>query len=465
MSVTEAAENEPAADLDSPEVQRSVELAHREVYPFAVMTGFTEAFMVPYALALGATAFQAGLLTSLRTLVLSLAQLKSAEGVHWAGSRKRLVLITAGLQGILWLPLAFVAPLFGPWAVAALVALYTLGMTSNAFGTPAWGSIVSEYLRPDDRGRFFGKRSLALGVGTTIAGLIAGAVLQATKGNPLAGFALLCIAAALSRVVSWIILTKLYDPPWEEPHESRLSFFEFLSRARRDNFVRFSLLMAGMSFWTFVSSPYVAVYMLEDLHYEYMTYSIVVLAGNLLGNLMIPRWGHIGDRHGNRVAMKWTFLGVALLPFLWAVSGHPGWLLFLFLLGGFLWGGLNLCSVNFVYDAATPAQRTRYLAYFNVVNGIGISAGTFAGGVLLEQLPALAGAKVWIVLFLLSGIGRLSVALIFPHLVSEVRSIQPVGLRRMTYDLVGTRGTRVIQFLGWWLLRDEERPGKRRNGR
>jgi MFS family permease len=309
--------------------------------------------------------------------VLSLAQLKSAEGVHWAGTRKRLVLWTAGLQGILWIPTAFVAPLFGPGGVGALIVLYTLGMTSNAFGTPAWGSIVSEYLRADDRGRFFGKRTLALGVGTAIAGLLAGAVLQATKGNPILGFSLLCIAAALSRGVSWIMLTKLYDPPWEEPHESRLSFFEFLSRARSDNFVRFTLLMAAMSFWTFVSSPYVPVYMLEDLRYEYMTYSIVVLAGNLLGNLMIPRWGRIGDRHGNWLAMKWTFVGVGLIPFLWAISGNPVWLMFLFFLGGFLWGGLNLCSVNFVYDAASPAQRTRYLAYFNVVNGMGISAGTF----------------------------------------------------------------------------------------
>ena len=40
-------------------------------------------------------------------------------------------------------------------------------------------------------------------------------------------------------------------------------------------------------------------------------------------------------------------------------------------------------------------------------------------------------------------------------------SILPVGLRRMTYDLVGTR---VIQILGWWVLRDEERGPRRRNG-
>ncbi len=434
--------------------RRSVRLAMLEVIPFAIMTGLTESFMVPYALALGATAFQTGLLTSVRQLVLSLAQLKSAEGVHWAGSRKRLALWTSGIQGLLWIPTAFVAWLFGPWAVGALVLLFTLGMTSNAFGSPAWGSLVSEYLAPEDRGKFFGRRNLLLGVGTTVAGLIAGLVLQATIATPLQGFALLCIAAAAARGVSWLMLRRLHDLPWEEPLEARLSFVEFLRRAPTDNFVRFSLCMAAMSFGTFVSSPYVAVYMLDDLKYDYFTYSFVVMTGNLLGHLMLPRWGKVGDRHGNWVVMRWTFLGVSVVPILWALSGHPAWLLFLFLIGGFLWGGLNLCAVNFVFDTAPPAQRTRALAYFNVVNGIGIAAGTWAGGILVDELPRFVGAHTWTVVFVVSAVLRFAAAWLFPFLVREVRAIEPVGLRRVTYDLVGYR---VVQVLRWGWAREADR--------
>ncbi len=319
-------------------IRRSVRLAMWEVIPFAIMTGLTESFMVPYALAMGATAFQAGLLTSVRQLVLSLAQVKSAEGVHWAGSRKRLALWTSGIQGLLWIPTAFVAWLFGPWAVGALVVLFTLGMTANAFGTPAWGSLVSEYLAPDDRGRFFGRRNLLLGVGTTVAGLVAGLLLQSTESAPLRGFAILCLAAAVIRGVSWLMLRQLHDLPWEEPPEGRLSFVDFLRRAPQDNFVRFTLCMGAMSFGTFISSPYVAVYMLDDLKYNYVTYSVVIMSGNLIGNLMLPRWGKVGDRHGNWVVMRWTFLGVSVVPILWAMSGHPVWLAFLFLIGGFLVG-------------------------------------------------------------------------------------------------------------------------------
>jgi hypothetical protein len=49
------------------------------------MTGLTDPFMIPYALALGATSFQAGLVSSIRNLLLSLVQLKSADAVAWCG--------------------------------------------------------------------------------------------------------------------------------------------------------------------------------------------------------------------------------------------------------------------------------------------------------------------------------------------------------------------------------------------
>lgn len=427
-------------------VSRSLRLAFYEVIPFALMTGLTESFMVPFALALGATVFETGLLTSVRNLVLSVAQLKSAEAVHWAGSRKQLVLFTVGVQSALWIPTAFVASLFGAHAVAALVVLYTLGTTANAFGAPAWGSIVSEYLAPEDRGRFFGKRTLLLGVGVAAAGLLAGALLEAIGKGKLVGFTILCLAAFAIRSISWFLLRRLHEFPWEEPQEDRVSLGKFLSRFRTDNFTRFTLCMAAMSFGTFFSSPYVAVYMLEDLHYNYWTYSVVILAGNLLGNLMLPRWGRIGDQHGNWVVMKWTFFGVSVIPLLWAIPGPPIYLLFLFLLGGFLWGGLNLCSVNFVYDAATPSQRTRSLAYFNVVNGIGIGVGTFLGGLAIDHLPWESRRQLWLTMFLASAVLRFGAAWLFSRFVKEVRSTEPVGLRRITFDLVGYRAVQVLRW-------------------
>src|SRR5207248_6418093 len=63
----------------NPAIVASLGAAQREAGCTAVMNGLTEPFMIPYALALGATSFQAGLLSSVRNLLLSLVQLGSAD--------------------------------------------------------------------------------------------------------------------------------------------------------------------------------------------------------------------------------------------------------------------------------------------------------------------------------------------------------------------------------------------------
>lgn len=168
--------------------------------------------MIPYALALGASSFEAGLLSSARNLLLAGVQLASSRAVAWAGSRKRLVLLTAGLQALLWLPLAFVEPLFGGQAVAALIPLYTLGTGAAALGAPAWGSLVAEYLAANERGRYFGERARFSGVWGMSATFAAGGVLQLVPGRVL-GFGILCLGAFVSRVASWLELSRFHEEP------------------------------------------------------------------------------------------------------------------------------------------------------------------------------------------------------------------------------------------------------------
>ncbi len=438
-------------DSTTDPLRRSIRSTRLEAVPFAIMTGLTDPFMIPYALALGASALQAGLISSARNFVVSIAQVRSVEAVHLAGSRRRLVLWVVGLQAALWVPIAFVQPLFGGWAVAALIALYTIGTTGAALGGPAWGSMVSEYLPGEKRGRFLGQRDMLVGIGTAAAGMLAGALLHRLSARPLAGFALLCLMAALCRGLSWLSLRSLVDLPWHEPAAIRASFRSFLRRAPHDNFVRFSLCFGAFNFAVNFAVPYLTIYMLMELRYGYLTYAVITLSGTMLGNLLIPRWGRVADRRGNRVVLRWTMAGASLVPFIWGLSARPEWLMFAHLIGGFLWGGINLCAVNFVYDAAGPSTRTRSLAYFNVINGCCISLGTLAGGWCLTGLPEVNGSA-FIGLFMVSGVMRCLATALFDSVVKEVRPVRQSGLREVLRDLVGQR---VVQILGYDWGRDK----------
>jgi MFS family permease len=134
----------------------------------------------------------------------------------------------------------------------------------------------------------------------------------------------------------------------------------------------------------------------------------------------------------------------SILPVLWTLSPHPLWILAAYALGGCVWGGFNLSVFNFVYDAATPAKRARCLAYFNVINGCGVSLGAFTGGWLLSVLPPIGGSR-FATLFYCSAALRAAGSILFARAVREVRPVSQAGLRQVIYDLVGQR---VIHVLG-----------------
>jgi hypothetical protein len=115
------------------------------------MTGFTDPFMVPYVLALGGRAFHAGLLSSVRNLVLSLSQICAVEAVHAVGSRRRIVLWAVGIQAVLWIPIALAAPAFGSSAILVVITLFTIGSTAAALGGPV--NFVYDASNPDVRTR------------------------------------------------------------------------------------------------------------------------------------------------------------------------------------------------------------------------------------------------------------------------------------------------------------------------
>jgi len=425
----------------------------REGGATAVMSGATEPYMIPYALALGASAFEAGLLSSGRNLLVAILQLWSAELAAWLRSRRRLVLGTIAVQALLWLPIAF-ASSFGPYAVLALIACYTLGAAVAALGLPAWGSLMADFVPAERRGRFFGRRARAVGLYMTAAMLLAGLTLHGTARTPLIGFGLLCLVAAASRAASWRAVQRVPEQGDEAVAGRQFSFAEFLRVAPHSNFTRFSLTLGAFGFATHMASPFFAVYILEERGLGYLTYSLVIFTGTLVGAFGSAWWGRLGDRTGNHAVLRWATVGVSGLPLLWLVAPNAVALGAVNATGAFLWSGINLAATNFLYDAVTPAKRHTCLAYFNVLHGVGVGLGALTGGLLLHVLPGTSAAN-FAMLFALSVALRVVAAFTLRRSVREVRTVEPFVLRQFVLDLVGQRLVAVLDAL----------PGRGKRGR
>ncbi len=404
------------------------------------MSGMTGDYVAPFALALRASVGQIGILSASTSLVSSLIQLESARLTEIFKSRKRVIVLFVILHILTLFPAAFIPYLFteGTAAVWALIACITLTTSFSALAAPAWASLMAEYIPMAHRGAYFGWRNKIMIAVTVIGSFISGLILNCFKRNILAGFSLIILIAVACRVVSCFFLTRMHEPVCRIDKTQSFSFIDFIRRARESNFAKFVFFVSSLNFCVNLASPYFSVFMLRDLKFNYLTYTVLVITVAVMQLLSFDRWGRHADRVGNIKVLKVTSFFIASLPLWWIFCQHPAYLIFAQALSGFAWSGFNPCAVNFIYDAVTPQKRIRCIAYFNVSVGIATCLGALCGGALLNVLPELFKYKL-LSLFLLASICRFIVAIGFSGRIREVRKTQHISSKDLFYSVIGIR--------------------------
>ena len=402
----------------------------------SAMVGLTQDYITPYALALKATIRQIGLLSALPNLCASLVQLKSADLTERLSSRKRLILFSVFLQALMLLPVILSPYIIKINQVSFLIFLVMLFSGFGAISLGAWASLMSDYIPSNKRGQYFGWRNKVLGAVAVGFSLFAGLILQIYKNKVLFGFWIILNLAMAARFTSWYFLTRMYEPKFRHSADGYFTFADFIKRAKESNFVRFVFFVAGLNFSVNIAAPFFTVFMLRDLKFSYLTYTIVTIPVLITTLLLINRWGRLADRIGNYRIVQFCSFFIASLPLYWVIYRHPIYLIFVQILGGFAWSGFNLCAVNFVFDSVSAPKRTRCLSYFNVINGFGISSGAIIGGFLATHMPELFGYRL-LSLFFFSSMMRFLIIFTTTSKIKEIRErVQMLKGRQMLKALL-----------------------------
>ncbi len=445
-----------------PEVDRSLRHSLKDASAFAVMAGAGETYLSAFALFLRASTPQIGLLASLPPLLASLVQLLSAWLGHVTARRKAIILTGAGIQAFAWLPVIGLPLLFPDHAVPLLILSVVLYHSGAHLAAPQWSSLMGDIVPRRRRGRFFSLRTRLI-TATTFAALLLGGLLlnfMAGRDQTLQGFVLLFLVAGVARLVSVYHLARMHDATG---HASGLEFpvsRAALLRLWHSNAARFSLFFALTQFGVAIASPFFTVYMLRDLEFSYLRFTMNTGAAILAQFLTLSQWGRISDVFGNRRILAVTGLFIPLMPLLWTVSSSFWYLLAIQLLSGFSWAGFTLSATNFVYDLISPQRRATYLAFHNVLANVGIFCGALLGGylglIMPAQLTAFGVTYEWLSplygVFVVSSLVRMAVvAALLPRL-REVRSVRPIStaqvifrvtrinaLAGLFFDIIGTR--------------------------
>jgi predicted Zn-dependent protease len=417
-------------------INRDLKLSYWMGFFRCCMTGFTQDFFTPFLLLLGGTARQVGIMNSCNNFFPAILQTASAEATAQQGSRKKVVALCFLLQGLSLLAMVLLVLDRAVTPVAFIVPV-VLFSAFGAFINPGWTSLLSDMVRPHRRGIYFGWRSRNLGFITVATTISAGLILYALSGiNKRDGFLIIFSCALVCGVLSWLSLGKVDEPPLEFRKEDRFTFLAFIRQYRTSNFVRFTLFVAFMNFCVNLAAPYFAVLMLQDLKFNYLLFSLVNTVSLLTLYATIQRWGQQADRVGNLKVIRLVAPLLCCSPLCWIISRNPVFLIPVEMFSGFLWAGFNLCTSNFIMDAVTPAKRTRCMAYFTLINGIGLAAGAIIGGYLIHFLPPLFHYKI-LTLFLISGGLRIAAGLWLPRHIKEVRPVDGISNPQLFFSMLG----------------------------
>ena len=391
-----------------------------EGMPSDIVLRIMGTFITPFALALKATIPQIGFLTALPYLAGAIAQLFTHNLVSRAGSRRRFTLIVLLLGALVWIPIALLPWIVGGARVWWLLGLVTLAVTLFQMPLPAWGSWVSQLLPANRRGRFVGARATLASLIGIVTVLALGRWLDMMESHVFIGFSLVFFGVVLCRFLSFLLFTRVHEPPLPKGTPSHMGLRKSMARLAGSNLGRFLVLTSLFHFSLFIAGPFFAVLMLRDLGFSYTTFISLQVVSVVAMMAGMQFWGRFADRWGNARVLHLAapLLGLGCLG--WLFNQSLPFLALVQVVMGFAAAGYILSSPNYVGEASTDEERTRNVGYFGAMNGIGISLGSVVGGFLAPILPQLF-AHGLLTLILISGVLRIVVGLLIMVFIREVR--------------------------------------------
>lgn len=427
---------------------------------YASMVGFAETYFIPLIIALGALNYQIGAFAAVPQLFLAISQFAGIFLLRRFLVRRSIIIGFSFGQAVFLAVILYgvITWKLTPWTFIAIATCYF-----GVFGVviPAWNSLLGDLTSEENRGKYFGRRNSYVQLVSLFSVIAGGLILQhfETLGNVRYGFAVILLLALISRLGSVAAETKHVEIPYQEPPDSYFSFWDFIRRSRNSNFAKFVYFVGLMSFAIKMSEPYFAAYMIRDLEFSYLEYTVaqgVFIAAQFIA---MRRWGSFADQFGNRAVLHITGAIMPFIPLLWFLSLNFYYILVIQVLAGLAWAGWFLGSANFIFDAVSPAKRARCAAYMNFFVSIGFALGTLFGAYLSTVAPQVLDTGAMQIrffsplefIFLVSAAIRLVIVSSFIPMIREVRPVRESRSKDMFMYLTSVRplyGARYMPFTG-----------------
>lgn len=373
---------------------------------YCVMVGVGQEYFIAFALAVGLTEVESGLVATLPVMVGATTLLGAPWLIRRVGSMRRYMTIASALQALCFVPL-IVAALLGRIPAPALYLTVAAYSAINLGQSPAWSTWITTLVPRPILARYFASRSRMIQGGVLTGLLIGGLLLSRAKAgeSPAIAFAPLFAIALVMRALGCFMLSRHSEPVRMPPRFTHVTPREILRRARRGPDITVLTFLLASNLALQMALPFFTPFVLEHrglTYLEFTTLTGAVIVGKMV---VAPTIGRIAHRYGARRILWIGALGVVPMAPLWLLADSYAALLVVQFCMGPMLVCFDIGGVLMQFETIPEHERPSLLATFTAANALAGFCGSLIGGALLGSVDlgqsgyaavflAAAGARV-----------------------------------------------------------------------
>ncbi|NML22034.1 MFS transporter [Pseudoflavitalea sp. G-6-1-2] len=383
----------PASNLSEAEIKTGLKYVIGDGLATEAMTTLTGgAFLVAFALLLGATNFEIGLMAALPTLT-NVFQLASIWLVRRYNNRRAISVICSLLARVPLIIIGILPLVAGITTIQPVIFFLFFYYLFASIAGPSWNAWMKDLVPEQLLGTYFAKRARNMQLLNVLLSISLAFFIDHIKDHfasyELMVYAVMFVVAGSVGVIGALVLSKAPEPQSTLTNEN---IFRLLARPLKD--ANFRSLLVFNSAWLFafnLATPFFNVFMMKTLGLS-LSYIIGLTILSQLASISTVRmWGTFSDRYSNKsvlaictplyifVLIAWCFAGIysRFLPNIILLA-------VIFIVSGIATAGINLSLINIGLKLASRNESIVYLSAKNIITSVFASVAPLVGGLLAD---------------------------------------------------------------------------------
>lgn len=323
-----------------------------------------------------------GLITAVPVMA-AVFQVLGAAIVGAMPNKKRAVCLSIGAHRVL-MALFFLIPVFfGNTRLSQLltVVAYTVGHFAQAFGTPAFSTLLVRVTPEEIRSSYLSRRERYGLIAAAIAALVGSYLLDelGLRGLQRLAFLVIGLLLLVGAVINVLAICRMDMPT--RGTVKRVSIVGLTAPLREPGYRKVIWLLILWQVANQCWSPFNGVYLLNSMHVSYTLLGVVVVICSFEKALLVKYWGRFVSHTSWEIALTWTMAvyAVSTLMYLLITPDNVGWMFITQqIVGNIAWSFLGIGLFNIQCRYIADEDKSVHLGVGAAISGMAGFLATMA---------------------------------------------------------------------------------------